>query len=482
MKRFSFDHQLLTATLMEKILLTILIAMAVSACSDDDDMSNNGMATIEMPITISIPAEGSVNPTDVGIDNEDASSQLFAPSLSEGSTRGPGDPGEAETFELPKYIYIYLVSTSTAGITKVFYKQKTLSSEDWKLSTSPDGNGHFSAQAGLYVYQGHLTLNLPLDRKEGRVYIAASPVELSEMKPAADEWDSAVDEWDSAEDVVNNVTFSSQGSTRAQLGNIYSSPYNLTRTVEGKKVYYGTIDDYTSLVPHIDMVLYHVATKLDLQWTIDEEVQGTKNWPVPAVGDEWSTLSGHDMRTTTDASSADYNKVFFSYIEARLLPKDNLPIFKPMNLQAGASLGTYDLAFLGQELATGQTDANGRKRYYQVLDSKYESMKYYGRSVIYAIPQRYADGNYYMHLKMLVNNYTTSDKTDEGYRSLLTQNDHATAGHHAYIKISHTDIKDKDDSSNPIFAPWVRATIHVTADNAQSLVTFSNAVTFPVIP
>ena len=116
MKRFSFDHQLLTATLMEKILLTILIAMAVSACSDDDDMSNNGMATIEMPINISIPAEGFVNPTDVGIGDETPSSTLFSPSATEGSTRLPGDPGEAETFELPKYIYIYLVSTSTAGI------------------------------------------------------------------------------------------------------------------------------------------------------------------------------------------------------------------------------------------------------------------------------------------------------------------------------------------------------------------------------
>ena len=187
------------------------------------------------------------------------------------------------------------------------------------------------------------------------------------------------------------------------------------------------------------------------------------------------------MRSTTDASIADYNKVFFSYIEARLLPKDNLPIFKPMNLQSGESSGTYDLAFLGQELATGQTDDNGRKRYYQVLDSKYESMKYYGRSVIYAMPQRYSDGNYYMHLKMLVNNYTTSAKTEEGYRSLLTESDHATAGHHAYIKISSTEI-ECDDEGNPIFAPWVRATIHVTADNAQSLVTFRNAVTFPVIP
>lgn len=463
--------------MMRKILSTILIAMAVAACSDGDDTSTRGVATVKMPITISIPAEGFVNPTDVGIGDENPSSTLFSPSATEGSTRLPGDPGEAETFELPKYIYIYLVSTSTAGITKVFYKQKTLSSEDWKLSTSPDGNGHFSAKDGLYVYQGHLSLNLPLDRKEGRVYIAASPVELSEMRTDVDD----EDEWASAEDVVNNVTFSSQDSTRAQLRNIYSSPYNLTRTVEGKTVYYGTIDDYTSLVPHIDIVLYHVATKIDLQWTIDEEVQGTKNWPVPAVGDEWSTLSGHDMRSTTDNASADYNKVFFSYIEARLLPKDNLPIFKPMNLQAGESSGTYDLAFLGQELATGQTDDNGRKRYYQVLDSKYESMKYYGRSVIYAIPQRYADGNYYMHLKMLVNNYTTSAKTEEGYRSLLTQSDHATTGHHAYIKISSTEI-ECDDEGNPIFAPWVRATIHVTADNAQSLVTFRNAVTFPVIP
>ena len=126
--------------------------------------------------------------------------------------------------------------------------------------------------------------------------------------------------------------------------NLYSSPYNL-KNKDDK--YYGTIKDYASNVPHIDMVLYHVATKIDLQWTIDEQFQGTKAWE--SVKKDKNGLDD-TMRSTKDNTSEDYNKVFFSFIEARLLPKEKLPIFKPMNVTS--SSGTFDAAFLGEEKDT----------------------------------------------------------------------------------------------------------------------------------
>ena len=456
-----------------------LAAAFVTSCSDDDSLASRGLETVEMPISISIPAEGFVNPTDVGIGNDEPASTLAV-------TRALGDPGEAETFALPKYLYIYLVSTSSSNSTQVIFKKQEVKPEDWKLST-PGGNtnNHFSAKDGLYVYQGHLSINLPLNRKEGRVYVVASNLDLDDSGTSSPNYYLVTDvsSLKSHTDVEDKVTFTNQSSLRNNMQNLYSSPYNLKNDDDGK--YYGTIKDYASNVPHIDMVLYHVATKVDLQWTIDEQFQGTKAWE--QVKKE-SNGSSDTMRSTTDNTSKDYNKVFFSYIEARLLPKEKLPIFKPMNVTS--SSGTFDAAFLGEEKDTKNLqkykDEKGnektRKEYYQVLPETEKSGMYYGRKVIYVMPKlvTLSSGDYYydITLKILVNNYTTSKKNEDGtYTSLLTAEDHATTGHHAQIKIKKSYLNDapKDIEGYPIFTPWIRATIHVnTVKDVENIVKFTD--------
>ena len=453
----------------------IMAAAFVTSCSDDDSLASRGLETVEMPISISIPAEGFVNPTDVGIGNEEPASTLAV-------TRALGDPGTAETFALPQYLYIYLVSTSSSNSTQVIFKKQKVEYGDWKLSTSGGNtNNHFSAKDGLYVYQGHLSINLPLNRKEGRVYVVASNLDLDDSGTYNLVTD--VSSWSSSKEVEDGVTFTNQSSLRNNMQNLYSSPYNLK---DDKDNYYGIIKDYASNVPHIDMVLYHVATKVDLQWTINEQFQGTKAWE--QVKKE-SNGFGATMRSTTDNTSEDYNKVFFSYIEARLLPKEQLPIFKPMNVTS--SSGTFDAAFLGEEKDTGNsqsyTDANGntktRKEYYQVLPETEKSGMYYGRKVIYVMPKLVtsSSGGYYdITLKILVNNYTTSKKDEDGkYYSLLTKEDHATTGHHAQIKILKTYLDDasKSTDGNPIFTPWIRATIHVNSEtDVENIVKFTDPV------
>lgn len=459
-------------------MAVVLAAAVVTSCSDDDSLASRGLETVEMPISISIPAEGFVNPTDVGIGNEEPASTFAV-------TRALGDPGEAETFALPKYLYIYLVSTSSSNSTQVIFKKQEVNPEDWKLSTSGDNtNGHFSAKDGLYVYQGHLSINLPLNRKEGRVYVVASNLDLDDSATEKNyNLVTDVSLWSSYTDVENGVTFTNQADLRNNMQNLYSSPYNL-KNIEGN--YYGTIKDYASNVPHIDMVLYHVATKVDLQWTIDEQFQGTKEWV-----QEKKKKNGSDdtMRSTADNTSEDYNKVFFSFIEARLLPKKELPIFKPMNVIKYKS--TFDAAFLGEEKYTGKsqsyTDSKGntkeRKEYYQVLPEEEKSGMYYGRKVIYVMPELVlpssVDEDYYydITLKILVNNYTTSKYEDGSYSSLLTEEDHATTGHHARIKIKKSDLNGAPKGSDgyPIFTPWIRATIHVnTVKDVENIVKFTD--------
>ena len=88
-----------------------------------------------------------------------------------------------------------------------------------------------------------------------------------------------------------------------------------------------------------------------------------------------------------------------------------------------------------------------------------------------------SSGDYYdITLKILVNNYTTSKYEDGSYSSLLTDEDHATTGHHAPIKIKKSDLNDasKSTDGNPIFTPWIRATIHVDSEtDVENIVKFT---------
>lgn len=482
---------------LKNILLTIMMVWAaavVSSCSDDDSLASRGLETVEMPISISIPAEGFVNPTDVGIGEEGATPALVA-------TRALGDPGTTEKFALPKYLYIYLVSTTT-NTTQVIFKKEVVKPEDWKLSTSGDNtNDHFSVSAkdGLYVYQGHLSINLPLNRKEGRVYVAASPVEINDIV-------TEVSSWASTTDVEDKVTFSSQSDTRSNLQNIYSSPYNLAKKVNGTDVYYGTIEDYASNVPHIDMVLYHVATKVDLQWTIDDDVQGTSEWTFPAsltqTSDDLNTDGTTDKTWSNDKNmnnAANDGKAFFSLIQLRVLPKDKIRLFKPMGNYDRNS--NYYLQFMGirEDL---KFQINGKNAYYYNFNDGDESVnpgtKWIGRSVLYIVPQLYSssyyynscgdkwsetsksdynqgDDNYYLHLMILTNNYTTCSKDGNTYST----EDHATHGHNTYIKIDNSQLQ-KGSDNKPVFAPWIRVTLHVTKDNVSKVLELNNSVTFPV--
>ena len=93
-----------------------LAAAFVTSCSDDDSLASRGLEPVEMPISISIPAEASVSPTDVGIGDEAASPALVA-------TRALGDPGTYEQFPLPRYIYLFLCNESTNGTQSVIYQK-----------------------------------------------------------------------------------------------------------------------------------------------------------------------------------------------------------------------------------------------------------------------------------------------------------------------------------------------------------------------
>lgn len=188
------------------------------------------------------------------------------------------------------------------------------------------------------------------------------------------------------------------------------------------------------------------------------------------------------------------DKLFFSLVELRDLPKYGCFLFRPLETGSNSNLSSYKIRLIGSEttpqytvkdengnvIQTGSVPAHdktnitgayvaseGYNTYYYHLDEKYYGMKYHGRVVAYVTPKVYnttegtePDADNFIKMRLLCNNYTTS--TSDG--SSIYNEDHATKGYNTYVKISKPTTGDK------IFTPWIRVFIHVdTSQKAQNV-------------
>lgn len=515
---------------LKNILLDVMMFLAaafVTSCSDDDSLASRGLETVEMPISISIPAEGFVSPTDVGIGDE-------AVPPASATTRAPGDPGTYEQFHLPRYIYLFLCNESTNGTKSVIYQKIEIPDNELTSSWEKTVSGTDS----IYTYKGNVSINLPLNRSKGKIYAAASykPLHTTNVSSSEDKNSNHLSfncakpsKFDNSnpreyinesktytgtngtEEAVKNIIFSNI-TLRNYMQDVYSTPYNKT---DDKGVYYGTITDYASNVPNINIVLYHVATKVDVQWNIDEDYQGTSDWAVPteksknpgASLDSWDAetsggtyLPAHTYWTKYECETMkngkdETDKLFFSLVELRDLPKYGCFLFRPLETGYSKYLSSYKIRLIGSETTpqysvidengnvksgsvpkhdntdSGPTGAyvasGGYNTYYYHLDEKDYGMKYYGRVVAYVTPKVYnittegtePNADNFIKMRLLCNNYTTS--TSDG--SSIYNEDHATKGYNTYIRIE----KPQGDK---IFTPWIRVFIHVdTSEKAQNV-------------
>lgn len=218
----------------------------LTACSSTDPSVEDGHV-VRMPIVLAIPANNA---------------ELTTGSTGAKATRAEGDPGTYEKFELPTHLYIYLLNTSidekeTNVLTPEGMDPQngyTLKTDKWTKTITTDNKD------SIYTYTDQIRIIIPEDRKTGVVYAAMSTVPIAVTYTGID---------------VADATFSlgsgDAGKSEA-LKNLYSSPYNL-KNANGD--YYGTVSDYNSNSPYINMVLYHVASKLDVQWNVDASVQSS---------------------------------------------------------------------------------------------------------------------------------------------------------------------------------------------------------------
>ena len=190
-----------------------------------------------------------------------------------GPLRVMGDPGTTERFELPSYVYIIIMKKAAGDPDWSLWEARRLtpSEGDWTkkryvglLQTTGDS---------IYEYNHEIDLTLPSNRVDGRVYAIASAVELSfNCALTAGELNTL--------DKVETLTFNSGASgIQENLQHIYSTPYNFKPDGEN---YYGSFDK-AQRVPHVSLLLYHVAAKVDINWFVAENKRIDRETPANAV-------------------------------------------------------------------------------------------------------------------------------------------------------------------------------------------------------
>ncbi len=214
------------------ILYLLSLVLVLTGCRSDEE---EGPAMMEMPISIVIPATDNLQ------------------------TRAPGDPGLSTTLAKPTDAYVFLIynqSNNNIGTDRVLYQHYTLIPSKWvkeiyagDLATT--GNE-------VYRYTGDLTISIPEIRSNGRVYAAVSTAALD------------INTGVTTEEQVMGLTFNVTSGLQDCLCDLYSTPYNYHGT---GSTYYGIVQNFTSKVPSVDLLLYHVASKIDIIWNVDESFQ-----------------------------------------------------------------------------------------------------------------------------------------------------------------------------------------------------------------
>lgn len=223
-------------------ILLLLLLFLWTGCNTDEPAQK-----IKLPVSICIPA------------NE------IHPNAAPAHRRAMGDPGTKEEFLFPNHLYFIVVKQNNDETWSVWEMQKqTLQNEDWILTrynsflpTYQDSIYRFDKEIDLLLSAG--------DKFDGRVYAIASAVELTFNRT----FDKS--------NITNleqtlTLTFNT-ASIQDNLQNIYTTPEALLYNGE----YYGSFSSKFQRVPVVNLLLYHIAAKVDITWkTASSDLRLTK--------------------------------------------------------------------------------------------------------------------------------------------------------------------------------------------------------------
>lgn len=182
-----------------------------------------------------------------------------------------GDPGTQEKFTLPAYLYIYIVRKYAEDDWRVWEViERTPTVEQWNkryYTGSLMGSGD-----SIYSYTEQIIMPLA-DKFEGRIYAMASAVPLTFTETVT------VNSTTEATLLGMKFSTSSPATIKENLHNLYSTPYNYTVDAS----YYGSFSGITHNVPYVYLILYHVAAKVDIKWSVETSKRINKADPSAAI-------------------------------------------------------------------------------------------------------------------------------------------------------------------------------------------------------
>lgn len=175
--------------------------------------------------------------------------------------RAPGDPGTTEHFDLPKYVYIFVMKQNGSEWSLWRREERKLFSEKWQRTRYYGLNE--TRGDSIYKYTGEIRYLLNNEHPIGRVYAICSSKQLNFSHELSSSMMETLDS------VLNWRFNSAPDSIQEDLANIYSTPYNYNR--DGR--YYCSFDCSAGTVCKLDMLMYHVASKVDIKWNVEDSVR-----------------------------------------------------------------------------------------------------------------------------------------------------------------------------------------------------------------
>lgn len=206
--------------------------------------------------------------------NEVVSSRVQRDPAIDVPARVMGDPGTKEFFAKPTHAYVFVVSSSATETIIYTSVATNLSSSDWVLK-SVEGDP-------CYVYDHKITITETPgfgDRNEARIYAVMSSQDLrltykNKLDADIEILENNSSTWPSAanttEDRLKEMVFDVNDGLQDYLQDIYSSPCDYKP--DGVH-YYGEVMNIHTNAPSLNLMLYHVAAKVDLMWNVPVDKQ-----------------------------------------------------------------------------------------------------------------------------------------------------------------------------------------------------------------
>ncbi len=307
--------------MLKKLLYIISICLLAISCKQEVSIQT------ELPLRFTLPVEGQ--------------SQVSVKKV----RSVMGDPGQTEMFAYPEYAYIFAVLTLEDNSQRVMCQTDVyLPESSWDISTY---HGSLRTEDdAIYVYNKSLKLGLPkVAVRSAKIYVAMSKEQLtlSNYTPTN-------------ENEVLAVTFTLDDGLQPFLGQIYSTPYNYK---PDGSTYYGQISDMAS-GQYIDLLLYHIASKVDFIWNIPYEKQQqmkitsitAKNLyegecylfkPMALRRSKLNT--GYDLQLATDVAGTWWNGREYFYTIPYQTGDDVFPLQLQFNIQTDQA-NTYNLTMM----------------------------------------------------------------------------------------------------------------------------------------